>query len=192
MKKIILTAILATVLIGCKKEAEKTEENISATDSANVQDTAQPEMANISLKSVSTQQTADFLQKKNDTLYVTNFFATWCGPCVKEIPHFKKKIEELKDQPVKITFVSLDQKEIWNTEVPRFTLEHGIQNHTVLLDSQLLDGNFFTNNFKQWTGNAIPFTFMRRGDKTDETLGMISEEQLNEKISSLFKIKVKQ
>ena len=38
--------------------------------------------------------------------------------------------------------------------------------------------HFFTNNFKQWTGNAIPFTFMRRGDKTDETLGMISEEQL--------------
>jgi hypothetical protein len=28
--------------------------------------------------------------------------------------------------------------------------------------------NFFKNNFKQWTGNAIPFTFMRKGDKTDE------------------------
>lgn len=185
MKKIILTAFLATALISCKKEAEKTDKNISATDSTDIQNT--PEAANVSLKSLSIQQATDFLQKKNDTLYVTNFFATWCGPCVKEIPHFKKKIEELKDQPVKITFVSLDQKEIWNTEVPRFTMQHGIQNHTVLLDGQLLDGNFYKNNFKEWTGNAIPFTFMRRGDKTDETLGMISEEQLNEKISSLLK-----
>lgn len=185
MKKIILTTFLATALISCKKEAEKTDENISATDSTDIQNI--PEAANVSLKSLSIQQATDFLQKKNDTLYVTNFFATWCGPCVKEIPHFKKKIEELKDQPVKITFVSLDQKEIWNTEVPRFTVQHGIQNHTVLLDGQLLDGNFFKNNFKEWTGNAIPFTFMRRGDKTDETLGMISEEQLNEKISSLLK-----
>lgn len=185
MKKIILTAFLATALISCKKEAEKTDENISVTDSTDIQNT--PEAANVSLKSLSISETADFLQKKNDTLYVTNFFATWCGPCVKEIPHFKKKIEELKDQPVKITFVSLDQKEIWNTEVPRFTMQHGIQNHTFLLDGQLLDESFFKNNFKEWTGNAIPFTFMRRGDKTDETLGMISEEQLNEKISTLLK-----
>ncbi|MCD1117279.1 TlpA family protein disulfide reductase [Chryseobacterium turcicum] len=185
MKKIILTAFLATALISCKKEAEKTDENIGVTDSTDIQNT--PEAANVSLKSLSIPETADFLQKKNDTLYVTNFFATWCGPCVKEIPHFKKKIEELKDQPVKITFVSLDQKEIWNTEVPRFTMQHGIQNHTVLLDGQLLDDSFFKNNFKEWTGNAIPFTFMRRGDKTDETLGMISEEQLNEKISTLLK-----
>lgn len=185
MKKIILTALLATLLISCKKEAEKTDENTSVTDSTDIQNN--PEAANVSLKSLSIPATADFLQKKNDTLYVTNFFATWCGPCVKEIPHFKKKIEELKDQPVKITFVSLDQKEIWNTEVPRFAMQHGIQNHTVLLDGQLLDESFFKNNFKEWTGNAIPFTFMRRGDKTDETLGMISEEQLNEKISTLLK-----
>ena len=105
MKKIILTAILTTVLIGCKKEAEKTEENISARDSANVQDTAQPEMANVSLKSVSTQQAADFLQKKNDTLYITNFFATWCGPCVKEIPHFKLRLK-LQNYPIKCQLFS--------------------------------------------------------------------------------------
>lgn len=186
MKKIILSTLLVVALVSCKKEAEKTEGNISMADSADVV-MPEPVAANASLKSLSTQQTTDFLQKKNDTLYVTNFFATWCGPCVREIPHFKKKIEELKDKPVKITFVSVDQKQVWNTEVPRFTLEHGIQDHTILVDGQLLDQNFFASNFKQWDGGAIPFTFMRKGDKTDETLGMMSEEQLNEKINSLLK-----
>lgn len=186
MKKIILSTLLMAALVSCKKEAEKTEENVSSVDSIEI-NTPEPVTVNTSIKSLSVQQTTDFLQKKNDTLYVTNFFATWCGPCVREIPHFKNKIEELKDKPVKITFVSLDQKEIWNTEVPRFTTEHGIQNHTILVDGQLLDQNFFQTNFKQWTGDAIPFTFMRRGNKTDETLGMMSEQQLNEKINSLLK-----
>ena len=187
MKRIILSTFLIAALASCKKEVEKTEENTSSVDSTDIQTSPEPQVESAKLKYFTTKQATDFLQKKNDTLYVTNFFATWCGPCVREIPHFKNKIEELKDKPVKITFVSLDQKEIWNTEVPRFTTEHGIQNQTVLLDGQLLDLNFFQNNFKQWDGGAIPFTFMRRGDNTDETLGMMSAEQLNEKIAKLLK-----
>ncbi|WP_312077440.1 TlpA disulfide reductase family protein [Chryseobacterium sp.] len=184
MKKIILSAFVLVTLSACKKQTETQEKDSQNTDSiANVTE----ETAAKPLPMVTLVQTADFLSKKNDTLYVTNFFATWCGPCVKEIPHFKKKIEELKGQPVKITFVSLDQKEVWNSEVPRFTKAQGIENYTVLLDGQLLDQNFFASNFKEWDGGAIPFTFMRKGDQTDETLGMISEEQLNSKINSLLK-----
>lgn len=184
MKKIILSTLVVFALASCKKESQKSDETAIATDSISP---PEPTSAVVPLKMLTLDKVSEYLNKKNDTLYVTNFFATWCGPCVKEIPHFKNKIEELKGKPVKITFISLDQKEAWNTEVPRFVAEHGIQDHTVLVDGQLMEGDFFKKNFKEWTGNAIPFTFMRRGDKTDETLGMISEEQLNEKINSLLK-----
>lgn len=184
MKKIILSTLVLFALASCKKESQKNDEAVAATDSTSISEPSSPAAP---LKILTLDKVSEILNKKNDTLYVTNFFATWCGPCVKEIPHFKNKIEELKGKPVKITFVSLDQKEAWNTEVPRFVAEHGIQDHTVLVDGQLMDEYFFRNNFKQWTGNAIPFTFMRKGDKTDETLGMISEEQLNEKINSFLK-----
>ena len=30
------------------------------------------------------------VQQKNDTLYVVNFWATWCKPCVTELPFFEK------------------------------------------------------------------------------------------------------
>ncbi|MEC3876309.1 TlpA family protein disulfide reductase [Chryseobacterium salviniae] len=184
MKKIILSTLFLISVFSCKKESAKTEDGMAVQDSASVPELAEAPAA---LKMFNAEQTSEFLGKKNDTLYVTNFFATWCGPCVKEIPHFKNKIQELNGKPVKITFVSVDSKNDWNTKVPHFVDEQGIRNNTVLLDGQQLGGDFFAANFKEWDGSAIPFTFMRRGDKTDETLGMISEEQLTEKINSLLK-----
>lgn len=186
MKKILLSTLLAATLFSCKKEAEKTQEDTTVTDSIS---SPIPETPNspVSLKVLNPKQTTDFLHTKNDTLYVTNFFATWCGPCVREIPHFKDKIAELKDQPVKITFISLDTKEVWNSEVPIFVDKQGIRNNTILLDGGQLDESFFENNFEKWDGGAIPFTYMRKGDKTDEYLGMMTPDLLNSKIKSFLK-----
>lgn len=186
MKKIILTAILATVLIGCKKEAEKTEENISSTDSANIQSTPESETSKISLKEVDQKGLTEILSKNNDTLYVTNFFATWCGPCMMEMPHFKKKIEELKGQPVKFTFINIFNKPDWQTEVSAFAQTSGLADKILLLDDSKLNQDFF-KNFQQWSGNNIPFTFFRKGDKIEESLGSMSEEMLNSKIDSFIK-----
>lgn len=188
MKKILLSALLATTLFSCKKEAEKTSENNVSNDSiSTVTPKTETPPSTVALKVLNPQQTTDFLQKKNDTLYVTNFFATWCGPCVREIPHFKDKIVELKDQPVKITFISLDTKEVWNSEVPKFVDKQGIRNNTILLDGGQLDEKFFKNNFKKWDGGAIPFTYMRKGDKTDEYLGMMTPDLLDSKIKTFIK-----
>lgn len=186
MKKIILSTLFALTIVSCKKEADKTTEFNAVNDSiSNASQKPAPIMA--SLKSLDPKQTTDFLQTKNDTLYVTNFFATWCGPCVREIPHFKDKIKELKGQPVKITFISLDTKEVWNSEVPTFVDKQGIRENTILLDGGSLDETFFKNNFKEWKGDAIPFTYMRKGDKTDEYLGMMTSDLLNSKIDSFIK-----
>jgi len=187
MKKILLSTLLAVTLLSCKKEAEKTQENSTSNDSISTvvpKNEPEAQTSTVSLKALSPEQTTEFLQKKNDTLYVTNFFATWCGPCVREIPHFKDKIAELKGQPVKITFISLDTKEVWNSEVPRFVDKQGIRNNTILLDGGQLDETFFKNNFKKWDGGAIPFTYMRKGDKTDEFLGMMTPELLDSKIKA--------
>ncbi|RMZ60250.1 TlpA family protein disulfide reductase [Chryseobacterium nematophagum] len=186
MKKIILSLLILFSLSSCKKEEQKTSDDQNSSDSTSITTPESESTAYIS-KEVTPDKIGNYLAKKNDTLYVTNFFATWCGPCMKEIPHFKNKIEELKGKPVKFTFVNLDQKSDWNGAVKKFAQESGLADHIILLDAQKLDENFFPKNFQKWDGGSIPFTYMRKGDKTDEYLGMMTEDVLNSKIQDLLK-----
>lgn len=48
------------------------------------------------------------MNQQNDTTYVINFWATFCKPCVEEIPGFLKVTEKYKAQKVKLILVSLD------------------------------------------------------------------------------------
>lgn len=43
-----------------------------------------------------------------DTFYVVNYWATWCAPCIKELPYFDQLQKAHKDKPVKVLLVSLD------------------------------------------------------------------------------------
>ncbi|GAB0157393.1 hypothetical protein CHRYSEOSP005_26660 [Chryseobacterium sp. Alg-005] len=187
MKKIILSTLVLISLAGCKKEGQKTDDTITASDSATVAENPEPGKAAYFNPESTPEKVGQILARNNDTVYVTNFFATWCGPCMREIPHFKNKMQELKDKPVKFTFISLDDKSEWNGAVKQFAEENNLASNIVLLDGQKLDPNFFKSNFKQWDGGSIPFTHIRKGDKTDETLGMMSEDMLNSKIDTFLK-----
>lgn len=188
MKKLILSIAVFSLIGACNKETKVDASATTTTaDSAMVDDSAVAEVATVPFEKIewSPEETSKMLGKQNnDTLYVMNFFATWCGPCVKEIPHFKAKMAEMEGQPVKFTFVSLDERSEWDKALPKFVAEHGLAPNVVVLDGSKLTPEFFPANFKEWDGGAIPFTFMRKGDKTDETLGMMSEEALTEKINS--------
>ena len=188
MKKLTFSLMIIALLSACKKETKITEnEENKIEDSITIPESNETVEATVPFKKIelSPEETTKFLGKQNnDTLYVNNFFATWCGPCMQEIPHFKKKMEEMKGQPVKFTFVDLDQKEDWDTKVKAFAEKENLSNHIVFIDGSKLTPEFFKANFKKWDGGAIPFTFIRKGDKTDETLGSMSEEMLAEKLNS--------
>lgn len=189
MKKLLFSSFIIMTLVGCKKETPTSTENTSDKDSTTATSTTESTTTpSVAMAEIDLKQANELLKtKQNDTLYVTNFFATWCGPCMKEIPHFKEKMTELKDKPVKFTFINLDNKEDWNTVVKQFGEESGLSKNIVLIDGSILNPDFFKQNFKTWTGESIPFTFMKKGDKTNETVGSMSKTDLDEKIASLLK-----
>ena len=184
MKKFILTAFIFSALFSCKKN--ETPENEASTEATTEKiDSTATSTSQNALPEVSQEQLANLVSaKKNDTLYVTNFFATWCGPCMKEIPHFVEKIEQMKGKPVKFTFVSVDAKEDWNTAVSDFADEYNIKKNVVLFDASTIAPYYFTKITKTWDGSSIPFTVIKKGDKSDETIGMMSKEDLEAKINS--------
>ncbi|MDH3381944.1 MAG: redoxin domain-containing protein, partial [Flavobacteriaceae bacterium] len=49
-----------------------------------------------------------FTQQQDDLIYVINFWATWCKPCVEELPAFIKLHEKYQNKNVKVLLVSFD------------------------------------------------------------------------------------
>lgn len=187
MKKIFLYSLLLVGFVACKKSDEKVAQGKPKADSANATTAKTEAPANAVLKEFSPEQLTKVLQNNDsDTLYVTNFFATWCGPCMQEIPHFRKKMDELSGKPVKFRFVSLDNKTDWPTEVSDFADEYNIRKNVILLDGNLLNSTFFKDNFKSWGGESIPFTLIKKGNESDETIGSMTENDLNKKIEKFL------
>ena len=74
------------------------------------------------------------LHYSNDTIYVINFWATWCVPCRKELPEFEKIHKDYSGQKVKVILTSLDfPKQIENSLLP-FLKKNDITADVILLN----------------------------------------------------------
>lgn len=99
----------------------------------------------------------------SDTLYLVNFWATWCVPCVQELPDFIKLNEELRNEKFKMILVSLDFPNHANSRVIPFIKTKNIKSPVIILDD---DANIWINKVnKDWDG-SIPVTqFVKQGKK---------------------------
>jgi len=97
------------------------------------------------------------IAKPSDQVLVYNFWATWCAPCVKELPYFEKLNQD--DKNVKITLVSMDIDLDPNPDkVYKFIDKKKIQSRVVILDA--VDPNSWINKIdKSWSG-ALPATLI--------------------------------
>jgi len=98
------------------------------------------------------------LNRKNDTLYVINFWATWCTPCVKELPYFEDVNKEFANKKVKVILVNLDFPNHYENRLIPFIKEKGIKSQVIMLDDP--DANRWINLVHpSWSG-AIPATLI--------------------------------
>ena len=100
---------------------------------------------------------------KNDTLYIVNFWATWCKPCIEELPIFEKVAQTYTQQPVKIILVSQDAK-TRTAQVNDFLQKNKYTSESFILSAG--NPNVWIDKIdSNWSG-TIPMTlFYKNGDK---------------------------
>ncbi len=82
---------------------------------------------------------------------MVNFWATYCGPCIKEIPSMARLKEKLSGKPFEILAIDMAEEK---SDVEAFMLRHKISvNFPVLLDSE-------GEVIEQWMVSAVPTTFI--------------------------------
>ncbi len=124
------------------------------------------------------------IHNTSDTVYVVNFWATWCKPCVQELPDFNALHLENIDKKIKVLLVSLDFKEDLSKKLIPFITKNDIQAECVLLDE--VNGNNFIDKInKQW-GGAIPATYITYRNKQQEVFfeKKLSKEELHKAIQA--------
>lgn len=103
------------------------------------------------------------LYKDNDTLYIINFWASWCKPCIKEMPYFEKINSEFSSQKVKVLLVSLDFRNQLEKKLIPFINQKNLKSEVIMLNDP--DANSWINRVEEkWTG-SIPATLFYKGDE---------------------------
>lgn len=100
---------------------------------------------------------AEIMQEKQ-ALVVLNFWATWCKPCVEELPDFEKITTVYSTGQVKVILANLDFHSQTDALVIPFLQRKALQSPVVHI-SDADPGSWINTADPRWSG-AIPATLM--------------------------------
>lgn len=128
------------------------------------------------VKLISTDSLLHLIRNPKDSnTVVINFWATWCKPCVKELPYFKEADSILQSNHVQFIFVSFDgEGEL--KKVKKFVKMKNLPGTQLLFDSY--DFNELITLVGNWEGN-IPYTILLKdGQRKNHEMNFSSLKQL--------------
>jgi thiol-disulfide isomerase/thioredoxin len=158
MKKWSLSLVICAFLLILLSAFTSVNQQVNGTISTDPKPIKTFEKDGIKVNAYDFNSFKEFLEKDNDTTYVINFWATWCQPCVAELPNFEKIGSEYNGQKLKVLLVSLDfSKSVEKSLIP-FIVKRNLKSKVVLLSDP--DGNSWIPRVDpNWSG-AIPATII--------------------------------
>ncbi|MDA9773749.1 TlpA family protein disulfide reductase [Saprospiraceae bacterium] len=106
----------------------------------------------------------EVLTIKDDKIYVINLWATWCGPCVKELPYFEEVRKKYLDKNVEFILVTIDWETNLERKVKPFVKKKGLESTVIMFDDPKAN-DWIDKIDPSWSG-AIPITLIM--DKTQK------------------------
>jgi len=177
MKQIL--ALFVLLLISCKTD-KKTD--TAQTDEIKVETSTNND---IKLEILDFNGLEPYLNKKGNKIYVVNFWATWCAPCIKELPHFEDINAKYKNDNVEVILISLDFPHQYESKLKPFIKEHNLQSKIVVLDD--VDMNTWIPKVNENWDGAIPVTIIYNKDKREFYDQTFTYESLENELKQFLK-----
>lgn len=123
------------------------------------------------------------LKQSKDTVLIVNFWATWCKPCVEELPYFEKISKKYIGKKVKVVLINLDVVKDLNTKVKPFVAKNNIRSSSIYLLDEPDYNSWIDLVSTDWSG-SLPFTLIvPSGSKTRKTFEEpLTESQLEKEL----------
>jgi len=123
------------------------------------------------------------LNSNSDTVYVINFWATWCAPCRKELPEFERIHKSFSHEKVKVLLVSLDFPNQAEKSLKNFLVSNAITAQVILLNEP--DANSWIDKVDpSWSG-ALPATLIYRKNERKFFEKELTYQDITNSISTL-------
>ena len=103
-----------------------------------------------------------YLKQNDDKVYVVNFWATWCAPCVKELPYFEQIQQDFKEN-VEVVLISLDFPSQYESKLIPFLEKKQLTSKVIVLDDTDMN-SWIPKIDSEWDG-AIPVTLIYNKDQ---------------------------
>jgi thiol-disulfide isomerase/thioredoxin len=183
--RLFVLYIFLIFIYGCaKKENENKSEQPTSTSVSNIAEVKSVE------KRTDRASNFSWIDAKGNTVSfdsyrgavtLINFWATWCGPCRKEMPDLIALSKELANKNVKFIGVSVDRWSNTVNNVPAFVQEAGIPYQIIIANDDLLEA--YDNP------RSVPVTFIidKEGTIAQKFIGPRTKEFFNQSITALLK-----
>ena len=117
--------------------------------------------------------------------YVINFWATWCAPCVKELPYFEKINNEFNEENIEVILVSLDFPSQIESKLKPYLKRNKIKSQVILLDDSKMN-TWVPKVFEKWDG-GIPATLIVNSTNYNFYPQTFDEQELFAEIRKVLK-----
>jgi thiol-disulfide isomerase/thioredoxin len=127
--------------------------------------------------------------RESKTPLIINFWATFCVPCIQEMPYFQEMTKKYESKNVALMFVSLDLREAYPTKVNAMANKLKLTSPVVWLNETNAD-YFCPLIDSSWTGGMPSSLFVNNSTGYHKFFeDQLSREKLEKEIQAMLKPK---